>query len=301
MSAGNGARPDAGGPIDLCGVPLAGPVLNGSGTFDAIAARRAFGDALLDRFPFHAFVSKTITLEPRQGNPPPRLWETPAGLINSIGLPNKGLEGFLASDLPELAELPVPLIVSVMGFSRAELATLVQRVGERDEVALIELNVSCPNVETGLVMGADPAETARAVATVRPLTDKPLIVKLTPNANDPAAVAQAAEEAGADAVSLINTLKGMALDPRTARPWLGGGTGGVSGPAVRAVALEQVASVARAVGIPAIGMGGIASGRHAADFLAAGAACVAVGTESFRDPAAGRRIAAELSAPAQGL
>ena len=280
--------------IDLCGVPLAGPVLNGSGTFDAIAARRAFGDAVLERFPFHAFVSKTITLDPRQGNPPPRLWETPAGLINSIGLPNKGLEGFLAYDLPELAELPVPLVVSVMGFSRDELATLVQRVGDRDEVALIELNVSCPNVETGLVMGADPAETARAVATVRPLTAKPLIVKLTPNSHEPAAVARAAEEAGADAVSLINTLKGMALDPRTARPWLGGTTGGVSGAAVRAVALEQVASVARAVGLPVIGMGGIASGRHAADFLAAGAACVAVGTESFRDPAAGRRIATEL-------
>jgi dihydroorotate dehydrogenase (NAD+) catalytic subunit len=294
LSAGNGASPRFGGPLDLCGVPLAGPVLNGSGTFDAIAARRAFGDALLEPFPFHAFVSKTITLEPRQGNPPPRLWETPAGLINSIGLPNKGLEGFLASDLPELAELPVPLIVSVMGFSRDELGALVERVGERDEVGLIELNVSCPNVETGLVMGADPAETARAVAAVRPLSEKPLIVKLTPTANEPAAVAVAAEEAGADAVSLINTLKGMALDPRTARPWLGGTTGGVSGPAVRAVALEQVASVAQAVGIPAIGMGGIASGRHAADFLAAGAVCVAVGTESFRDPAAGRRIAAEL-------
>jgi dihydroorotate dehydrogenase (NAD+) catalytic subunit len=294
LTAGNGARPRLGGPLDLCGVALAGPVLNGSGTFDAIAARRAFGDALLERFPFHAFVSKTITLAPRQGNPPPRLWETPAGLINSIGLPNKGLEGFLANDLPELAELPVPLIVSVMGFSRDELATLVRRVGEREEVALIELNVSCPNVETGLVMGADPSETAQAVARLRPLTAKPLIVKLTPNANEPAAVARAAEEAGADAVSLINTLKGMALDPRTARPWLGGTTGGLSGPAVRAVALEQVASVARAVRIPVIGMGGIASGRHAADFLAAGAACVAVGTESFRDPAAGRRIAAEL-------
>jgi len=294
LTGGNGARPGAA--LNLCGVPLAGPVLNGSGTFDAIAARRAFGDALLERFPFHAFVSKTITLAPREGNPPPRLWETPAGLINSIGLPNKGLDGFLDSDLPELAELPVPLIVSVMGFSREELATLVQRVGERGEVGLIELNVSCPNVETGLVMGADPAETARAVEAVRPLTDKPLIVKLTPNANDPAAVARAAEDAGADAVSLINTLKGMALDPRTALPWLGGTTGGVSGPAVRAVALEQVASVARAVRLPVIGMGGIASGRHAADFMAAGAACVAVGTESFRDPAAGRRIAAELGA-----
>ena len=281
--------------VDLCGVELDGPVLNGSGTFDAIAARRAFGDSLLERFPFHAFVSKTITLAPREGNPPPRLWETPAGLINSIGLPNKGLDGFLASDLPELAELPVPLVVSVMGFSRDELGTLVAGVGDRDEVALIELNVSCPNVETGLIMGADPAETARAVESIRPLTGKPLIVKLTPNATDPAAVARAAQEAGADAVSLINTLKGMALDPRSAAPWLGGTTGGLSGPAVRAVALEQVSSVARAVELPVIGMGGIASARHAAEFLAAGARCVAVGTESFRDPGAGRRVAEELA------
>jgi dihydroorotate dehydrogenase (NAD+) catalytic subunit len=270
-------------------------VLNGSGTFDAIAARRTFGDALLEQFPFDCFVSKTITAEPRQGNPPPRLWETPAGLINSIGLPNKGLEGFLESDLPQLAELPVPLCVSVMGFSRDELAHLAGRVGERDEVAAIELNVSCPNVETGLIMGADPAETARALERVRPSTEKPLIVKLTPNATDPAAVARAAEQAGADAVSLVNTLKGMAFHPRTREPWLGGGGGGVSGPAVRAVALEQVAAVAAAVGIPVIGMGGIASGRDARDFMDAGAALVAVGTESFRDPAAGRRIGAELA------
>ena len=273
-----------------------GAILNGSGTFDAIAARRTFGDALLERFPFDAFVSKTITLEPRQGNPPPRLWETPAGMINSIGLPNRGLEGFVGRDLPLLAELPVPLVVSVMGFSRDELATLVSRVGERDEVAMIELNVSCPNVETGLVMGAEPAETARALERVRPLTAKPLIVKLTPNALEPAAVAAAAEQAGADAVSLVNTLKGMALEPRTDRPWLGGVTGGLSGPAIRAVALEQVQAVAERVRIPVIGMGGIASGRDAREFMAAGAACVAVGTENFRDPAAGRRIARELAA-----
>lgn len=279
---------------DLCGIELRGPVLNGSGTYDAIAARRTFGDELLERFPFDCFVSKTITLAPRQGNPPPRLWETPAGLINSIGLPNKGLDGFLAEDLPKLAELPVPLCVSVMGFDHDELRRLVTEVGRRDEVALIELNFSCPNVETGLIMGADPAETASAVDILRPLTRKPLIVKLTPNATDPAAVAQAAEQAGADAVSLINTLKGMALHPRTREPWLGGTTGGVSGPAVRAVALEQVHSVSRAVRIPTIGMGGIAGGRDAADFLSAGAACIAVGTESFRDPAAGARIAAEL-------
>jgi dihydroorotate dehydrogenase (NAD+) catalytic subunit len=279
---------------DLCGIPLRGPILNGSGTYDAIAARRTFGDALLDQFPFDAFVTKTITVLPREGNPPPRLWETPAGLINSIGLPNKGLDGFLASDLPQLADLPVPLVVSVMGYGPDELATLVAAVGARDEVAALELNVSCPNVKSGLIMGSDPAETARAVERVRPLTEKPIVVKLTPNAADPAAVATSAEAAGADAVSLVNTLKGMALDPRTRRPWLGGGTGGVSGPAIFAVALEQVAAVAGRVAIPVVGMGGITSGRHAADFLGVGAACIAVGTESFRDPAAGRRIGDEL-------
>ena len=227
---------------------LEGPVLNGSGTFDAIAARRAFGDALLERFPFHAFVSKTITLEPREGNPPPRLWETPAGMINSIGLPNKGLEGFLAHDLPRLAELPVPLIVSVMGFSRDELAELVARVGERPEVAMLELNVSCPNVESGLVMGADPGETARAVERVRPLTELPIVVKLTPNAADPAAVAAAAEDAGRRRGVADQHAQGDGARPRRA-PDRGSAAapGGLSGPAVRAVALEQVHSVAARV------------------------------------------------------
>jgi dihydroorotate dehydrogenase (NAD+) catalytic subunit len=281
--------------IELCGVGLSGPVLNGSGTFDAIAARRAFGDALLERFPFDAFVSKTITLEPRQGNPPPRLWETPAGLINSIGLPNKGLEGFLIEDLPELARVPAPLVVSVMAPSREGFVTLVERVGSRGEVAAIELNVSCPNVLTGLDIGADPRELEAVVARIRPISAKPLIVKLTPNASDVPAAAQAAEAAGADAVSLINTLRAYAPHPRASgTPWLGGGSGGLSGPAIRAVALAQVAAVARRVAIPIVGMGGIQSGRHAADLLDAGATVVAVGTESFRDPAAGTRIQREL-------
>jgi dihydroorotate dehydrogenase (NAD+) catalytic subunit len=239
-------------------------------------------------------VSKTVTLESRQGNPPPRLWEVPGGLINSIGLPNKGLRGYLTHDLPWLARLPVPLIVNVMGFSRDEVAELVGAFAERPEVSALELNVSCPNVETGLVMGADPDETARLVDRVRLLTDKPLIVKLTPNATDVPAVARAAEHAGADAVSLINTVKGMALDPNTGAPWLGGVTGGVSGAAVRAVALAQVHAVGQAVEVPIIGMGGIQAGRDAHDLIRAGAALVAVGTESFRDPAAGERIASEL-------
>jgi len=282
--------------IDFCGIRLRHPVVNASGTFDAIAARRAFGDALLERFPFAAFVSKTVTLEPREGNPPPRLWELAGGMINSIGLPNKGLEGYLAHDLPQLAELPVPLIVNVMGFTREEVATLVDAFGERDEVAGLELNVSCPNVKTGMVMGADPGETAALLDAVRPLTAKPLIVKLTPNCTSPADVAAAAEAHGADAVSLINTLRGMAFHPRRpGEPWLGGETGGVSGPAVRAIALAQVAEVRARIALPIVGMGGIQSGRHAADMLAAGANLVAVGTESFRDPLAGARVTAELA------
>ena len=281
--------------VEFCGLDLAHPIVNGSGTYDAIAARRAFGDALVERFPFSAFVSKTITLQPRDGNPPPRLYETPAGMINSIGLPNKGLDGYLAHDLPELARLPVPLITNVMGATADDIATLVEAVDARREIDAVELNVSCPNVKTGLDIGADPVELGAVVARVRPLTAKPLIVKLTPNASDVPAAAQAAEAAGADAVSLINTLRAFAPHPRLPRtPWLGGGTGGLSGPAVRAVALAQVRAVAQRVSIPIVGMGGIQSGRHAAQLLDAGATLVAVGTESFRDPAAGRRIQHEL-------
>jgi dihydroorotate dehydrogenase (NAD+) catalytic subunit len=280
--------------IDFCGIELAHPIINASGTFDAIAARRAFGEALVEQFPFAAFVSKTVTLAPRQGNPPPRLWELAGGLINSIGLPNKGLHGYLEHDLTELARLPVPLIVNVMGFTRDEVAELVVAFGDRDEVAALELNVSCPNVETGLMMGAEPREVAALLDRVRPLTDKPLIVKLTPNATDVPAVARAAEGAGANAVSLINTIRGMAFDPRSGEPWLGGVTGGVSGPAVRAVALAQVHAVAREVGIPVVGMGGVGSGADALDLMRAGATLVALGTESFRDPAAATRVLAEL-------
>ena len=183
-----------------------------------------------------------------------------------------------------------------MGSTAAELCALVEAVEERPEVAAIELNVSCPNVKTGLDIGADPATLAGVLAEVRPRTAKPLIVKLTPNTADVAAVAVAAEEAGADAVSLINTLRAFASAPgRPGQPWLGGGTGGLSGPAVRAVALAQVLAVARRVAIPIVGMGGIQTAAHAAELLAAGATLVAVGTESFRDPLAAARIAAGIT------
>ncbi len=297
--------------VRFCGLELAHPVINASGTFDLLAARTAFGEsALCAAFPFAAFVSKTITLQPRAGNPPPRLFEAPAGLINSIGLPNRGLEGYLAQELPGISALlaacGAPLITNIMGSTAAEIATLLERCEEREEIAAFELNVSCPNVETGLDIGADPVALERVVRAVRSATRKPLIVKLTPNAADVAACACAAEAGGADAVSLINTLRAMALAPgsrdlaadtrSTARAaWLGGRTGGLSGPAIRAIALAQVAAVAASVAIPIVGMGGIQRASHARDLLDAGATLVGVGTESFRDPAAGARIARALA------
>lgn len=346
------SRP-AGPDVELCGLRLAHPVINASGTFDLLAAAAAFGEEnLREAFPFAAFVSKTITLQSRPGNPPPRLWEAPAGLINSIGLPNKGLAGYLAQELPELARLladahgpgrPAPLITNVMGSTAREIATLLAACDERPEIAALELNVSCPNVNTGLDIGADPRALRQVLGEVRPATSKPLIVKLTPNTADVAACARAAQDGGADAVSLINTLRAMALTPSTPdahpprpsdaprpphqrrppdaphsshpphqrcspdaphqrcspaparrEPWLGGRTGGLSGPAIRAVALAQIAAVADAVTIPVIGMGGIQTAAHARDVLDAGATLVAVGTESFRDPAAGARIARGL-------
>jgi dihydroorotate dehydrogenase (NAD+) catalytic subunit len=283
------------GGVDLCGIELAHPIINASGTFDAIAARRAFGDAVLERFPFSAYVSKTITPAARTGNPPPRLWEEGAGMVNSIGLPNKGLEGFLEADLPQLAELPVPLIVSVMATSAEQFAPLVEAVADRSEVAALELNVSCPNVHSGLIVGEQPGETDALLRHLRPLTAKPLIVKLTPNVAEPATIAIAAEQGGADAVSLINTLKAAPLLV-DGTPWLGAGSGGLSGPAVRTIALKQVADVAAAIEIPVVGMGGVERGSDAATLLAAGATAVAVGTASFRDPLAAERIRAELEA-----
>jgi dihydroorotate dehydrogenase (NAD+) catalytic subunit len=300
-------RPGAGLALEFCGIALEHPVINASGTFDLIAAAETFDAGLFDPFPFAAFVSKTVTLQPRAGNAAPRLWEAPAGLINSIGLPNKGLLGYLEHDLPRLHRLlggtaappgspdasPVPLITNVMGSTAQELIELVSALEERSEIAAIELNVSCPNVRTGLDLGADPRELESALTAVRPHTSKPLIVKLTPNASDVPAAAVAAESAGADAMSLINTLRAYAVAPGGGA-WLGGGTGGLSGPAVRAVALAQVAAVAARVSIPVIGMGGVETARHAQDLLEVGATLVGVGTASFTDPAAGARIARGL-------
>jgi dihydroorotate dehydrogenase (NAD+) catalytic subunit len=280
--------------IEFCGLRLRHRVINASGCFDVLAAERVFGEQLFAQFPFAAYVSKTITLSARDGNPPPRLWESAAGLINSIGLPNRGLAAYLDRDLPALAALPVPLITNVMGSTPGEVGELVAALEDRPAVAAIELNVSCPNVTTGLDIGADPGELEALLRHVRPLSSKPLIVKLTPNTADVAACAAAAQAGGADAVSLINTLRALALAPDGSGAWLGGGSGGLSGPAIRTVALAAVSRVARRVTIPIVGMGGVASGRDARELLDAGATLVAVGTECFRDPAAATRIAREL-------
>ena len=305
-----GLREDA---VEFCGLRLAHRVINGSGTFDVVAARSVFGAALDERFPFAAYVSKTITLEPRAGNPPPRLWEAAQGLINSIGLPNKGLEAYMEEDVPALAGLTtavaagihaderaaVPLVTNVMGSTAEELVELVDACDQRAEIAAVELNVSCPNVKTGLDIGADPVLLERVVRATRGRTSKPVIVKLTPNAADVPACARAAQAGGADAVSLVNTLRAMALTPpargQRAHPWLGGGTGGLSGPALRSVALAQVSAVADSVSVPVIGMGGVENTAHARDLIDVGATLVGVGTESFRDPAAAARIARELA------
>ena len=280
--------------IEFCGIELRHRVINASGCFDALAAGRVFGDRLFEEFPFAAYVSKTITLHARDGNPPPRLWESAAGMINSIGLPNRGLDAYLEHDIPALARLPVPLVTNVMGSTAEEVGELVAPLAERPEVAAIELNVSCPNVATGLDLGADPRGLEALLAHVRPLTAKPLIVKLTPNTADVAACAAGAEAGGADAVSLINTLRAAALAADGSGLWLGGGSGGLSGPAIRTIALAQVWRVAARVAIPVVGMGGVSCGRDARELIDAGAALVAIGTESFRDPAAGSRIAREL-------
>ena len=281
--------------VEFCGLRLPHPVVNGSGTFDLRSALATFGESLLDVFPFAAYVSKTITVSPRAGNPPPRLYETAAGLINSIGLPGPGIDTYLEEELPLLSRLSAPLFTNVMGSDATEVGELFEKVSGRGEIAAVELNVSCPNVRTGLDIGSDPDVLLALLREVRGLLDKPLIVKLTPNVPSVARIALAAQEGGADAVSLVNTLRAMAPHPvRRGEPWLGAGRGGQSGPAIRAVALSQVAEAAEAVDLPVIGMGGIATASHARQFLDAGATLVAVGTETFRDPLAARAIAEDL-------
>jgi dihydroorotate dehydrogenase (NAD+) catalytic subunit len=264
------------------------PVLNASGCLDALAAPEVARS--LD-----VFVTKTVTPLPREGNLPVRIVETDAGMLNSIGLANPGIDAFLEDHLPRLAELGVPLWVSVGGFAAADYAALATLLDGRDEVAVIELNVSCPNVEE------TPESAAEVVAAARARTSKPLYAKLSPALPDVAAAAVAVQSAGADGLSLVNTIRGLALEPGALRPVLGTAVGGYSGPALKPIALAAVFACYRATGLPIVGMGGVATGADALEFVAAGARSVALGTVLFTDPDAPMRVRRELGAERERL
>jgi dihydroorotate dehydrogenase (NAD+) catalytic subunit len=255
-------------------------LLNASGCLDALAAPEVA--RTLD-----AFVTKTVTPLPREGNEPVRIAEVEVGMLNAIGLANSGVDAFLTDQLPRLAELGIPVWVSVGGFGVEDFVHVAERVGARAEVETLELNLSCPNVDEV------PENVGEVVAAVRAVTTKPLYAKLSAAVADVAATARAAEAAGADGLSLINTVKGLALDERLA-PVLAHGAGGLSGPALRPIALAAVHACSRATPLPIVGMGGVATGRDALELLAAGARDIAIGTALFADPAAATRIRAEL-------
>jgi dihydroorotate dehydrogenase (NAD+) catalytic subunit len=258
-------------------------LLNASGCLDALAAPEVARS-------FDAFVTKTVTPLPREGNDPVRIAETETGMLNAIGLANPGLERFLADHLPRLAELGVPIWVSVGGFSMGDYEQMCRAIDQRNEVAVVELNLSCPNVDEV------PENVGEVVARARAETAKPLYAKLSPAVADIVETARAAAVAGADGLSLVNTIRGLTLDEETLRPVLARGSGGLSGPALRPVALAAVYACRGAVELPIVGMGGVATGRDALELLAAGASDVAVGTALFADPGAGGRIRAELAA-----
>jgi len=268
---------------------LANPVMTASGTF---ASGREFAD-FFDVTRLGAIVTKGVSPEPWPGNASPRVAETASGMLNSIGLQNPGVETFVARDLAWLAEHApaMPVIVNVSGHSIEEYVSVVTRLESEPAVAAYEINISCPNVdEGGMAFGTECASAARVTAACRAATSRTLIVKLSPNVTDIAEIARGVEGAGADAVSLINTLLGMAIDASARRPKLARVVGGLSGPAIKPVALRMVWQVANAVAIPVIGMGGVRSGEDAAEFMLAGATAVAVGTANFVDPTAALRV-----------
>jgi dihydroorotate dehydrogenase (NAD+) catalytic subunit len=271
---------------------LRNPVVAASGTF-------GYGDEFADRLDLAALggvVTKTVTLEPRAGNPPHPIVETPAGMLNSIGLENVGLAAFRARKLPRLAELPCAVIASLGGETPDELARLVEALEEEHGHAGYEINFSCPNVKAGGARyWANPALLEQTCARLRALTRRSLWAKLSPNVTDPSEMARAAEAGGADAISVVNTFVGTAVDLATRSFRLGRASGGLSGPAIKPLALAQVYEVSGAVAIPVVGMGGIASADDALEFLLVGASAVQVGTAHFLTPAAGARIAADLA------
>jgi dihydroorotate dehydrogenase (NAD+) catalytic subunit len=270
---------------------LKNPILTASGTF-------GYGDEyahVVDLHAIGAVVTKTVTVKPRAGNAPPRVAETPAGMLNSIGLENVGLERFRAEKLPLLAKLKATVIASIGGETAEELETLLRALGREPGVGAFEVNFSCPNVAAGGARyWADPARLERTLAGLKPLTDKPLIAKLSPDVTDIRETARACERGGADALTTVNTFVGLAIDLDTMRSKLGKATGGLSGPAIKPLALARCWEAAGAVRIPVLGSGGIVSGRDALEFIAAGATAVQVGTATFVEPEAPTRVLAEM-------
>ncbi|MDQ6664061.1 MAG: dihydroorotate dehydrogenase [Acidobacteriota bacterium] len=277
--------------VSLCGIPLRNPVLAAAGTF-------GYGiefERLVDLNSLGGIVTKGISREPIDGNPAPRLWETEAGMINSVGLQNIGVHAFVRDKLPGLSRWDVPVFVNVFGYKSEDYVEVVRVLESVEGIAGYELNVSCPNTtHGGILFSSDPESLGDLVSQVKKVAGRPLIVKLSPNVERIEPIALAAESAGADAISLVNTFISLAIDARARRPRIGAGFGGLSGPAIKPIALRMVYQVAKSVKIPVIGMGGIATGEDAAEFLIAGATAVQVGTANFWDPASPRRIANEL-------
>lgn len=278
--------------VELNRLRLANPILVASGTFGYAREMGAF--ASFDRL--GGIIPKTITPQPRIGNPPPRTVETASGMLNSIGLDNDGLEYFVTTHLPRLLELPTAIIANIAGHDVNEFVEMARRLGAQEGLAGLELNISCPNVSGGVDFGTDPTLAFEVIKKVRDVTELPIVAKLTPNVTDIVAVARAAADAGADAVSLVNTYQGMAIDWKRRRPVLGNVTGGLSGPAIKPLALCATWKVASRVDVPVIGIGGISSIEDVMEFLVAGASAVQIGTASFFDPGLASRLVEELDA-----
>jgi len=274
--------------VDIAGIKLRNPVMTASGTFGYGSEFAPY----LDLEKIGAIITKGLSLKPKAGNPTPRIVETPGGMLNAIGLQNVGIDTFIGEKVPYLRKIATPVIVNLYGNSLEEYGELAGRLDGIAEVAGIEVNISCPNVKQGgIVFGTDPKAAFEVVDLVRRNTTKPMIVKLSPNVTDVVVMAKSCVDAGADALSLINTLTGMAIDLKSRRPILANVTGGLSGPAIKPVALRMVWQVARAVTVPVIGIGGIMSAVDALEFILAGATAVQVGTANFLDPSAAQTIA----------
>lgn len=276
--------------VEIAGVQFATPIWTASGT----AGTGEEVSQWCDTSRLGAMVTKSVSLEPRSGHPYPRSCETAGGMLNAIGLQNKGVEAFIRDELPRLRAMKTRVIVNIVGHTQNDYVGMARRLSLESGIDMLELNLSCPNVDRGIDNGSDPSWVEECTAKVRAATGTPLIVKLTPNTNDIAELARAAERAGADAVSAINTLVGMAVNYNTFMPRLSNVTGGLSGPAIKPVALACVHKIVNAVKIPVIGIGGIYSGTDAAEFLIVGARAVQVGTANFKLPDAPLRVADEL-------